>query len=131
MLVRADAIRAVGGVPSEHFMFAEDLRLCRNLRGAGHCIKYVPQASLIHFHGGTSDATDISTRWIRSTLTEFASASNLAATQLMKLIFAGGFFMRTLAYAACAVVTRRSDYRRRTNMMWAYFKASLAAPNAS
>jgi GT2 family glycosyltransferase len=131
MLVRTEALRAVGGVPADYFMYAEDIRLCRMLRKAGHVIKYVPSAKLLHVHGGTSEAKQVSTRWVSSTLTECGAISNPTTVQLMKLIFAAGFFVRSVAYAAGAAVTRSADYRRRASAMWAYCKASLAFRSAS
>jgi N-acetylglucosaminyl-diphospho-decaprenol L-rhamnosyltransferase len=53
LLVRRDAYERVGRFNEEYFMYAEDIDLCYRLNQAGYTNYYVPEASVIH-HGGSS-----------------------------------------------------------------------------
>lgn len=56
MLVRRSDLVAVGGFDERYFLYWEDADLCRRLRGRGRTIRYVPEASLIHLTGWSSEA---------------------------------------------------------------------------
>nr|WP_236795766.1 glycosyltransferase [Amycolatopsis sp. GM8] len=50
-LLRADVLRAIGGVPADFFCYYEDTDTAWRLRLAGHEIVAVPQARVTHRHG--------------------------------------------------------------------------------
>jgi GT2 family glycosyltransferase len=54
-LLRTDAVRSVGGVPAEYFLYYEDTDLSWRLRRAGFSIRYCPAAIVDHLHSATSD----------------------------------------------------------------------------
>jgi len=54
LLVRRDAFLAAGGFDERFFMYWEDADLCRRLRGQGHSIRYVPDATAVHKVGQSS-----------------------------------------------------------------------------
>lgn len=55
MLVRADAIAAVGGLDEANFfMYSEELDWCKRIKGAGWKIVYYPGARVIHHEGRSS-----------------------------------------------------------------------------
>ena len=54
MLVRREALAAVGGFDERYFMYWEDADLCRRLRDRGYTIRYVPGATAIHQVGQSS-----------------------------------------------------------------------------
>lgn len=54
-LVRADALRAVGGIPSEFFCYYEDTDTSWRLRLAGWRVLAVPAARVRHAHGASSE----------------------------------------------------------------------------
>jgi GT2 family glycosyltransferase len=54
-LLRTAAVRAVGGVPAEYFLYYEDTDLSWRLRRAGHRIRYCPDAVVDHLHSASSD----------------------------------------------------------------------------
>lgn len=56
-VLRTDAIRAVGGMPAEFFLYYEDTDLAWRLRLAGWRIWYEPAATVRHRHAATSDTT--------------------------------------------------------------------------
>ncbi len=48
LLIRADALKAVGGFEPRFFMYCEDVDLSWRLRCAGWRLRYVPQAAVVH-----------------------------------------------------------------------------------
>ena len=54
-LLRTEAVRAVGGVPAEFFLYYEDTDLSWRLRRAGFTIRYCPEAIVDHLHSASSD----------------------------------------------------------------------------
>jgi len=55
VLLRMDAVRAVGGFPARFFLYYEDTDTSVRLRRAGWRIRYVPEARVVHLHGASSD----------------------------------------------------------------------------
>ncbi|MGE3705513.1 MAG: glycosyltransferase family 2 protein [Vicinamibacterales bacterium] len=56
MLVRRAAFEAVGGFDERYFLYWEDADLCRRLRAAGHTIRFVPRATVVHAGGRSSES---------------------------------------------------------------------------
>jgi GT2 family glycosyltransferase len=54
-LLRTAAVRAVGGLPVEFFLYYEDTDLSWRLRRAGLRIEYQPRAVVHHLHSASSD----------------------------------------------------------------------------
>lgn len=54
-LLRADAVRAVGGFPAEFFLYYEDLDTSWRLRAAGWQIRRVAGSRVLHHHSATAD----------------------------------------------------------------------------
>jgi N-acetylglucosaminyl-diphospho-decaprenol L-rhamnosyltransferase len=54
MLVRRSAFEAVGGFDETFFMYCEDLDLCARLGAAGHRLRYLPQAVVVHAWGAST-----------------------------------------------------------------------------
>lgn len=54
LMARRDALEQVRGFSEDYFMYAEDLDLCAKLHNAGLTNYYVPQATIIHYGGGSS-----------------------------------------------------------------------------
>jgi N-acetylglucosaminyl-diphospho-decaprenol L-rhamnosyltransferase len=56
-VVRRTAWDQVGGFDEDFFMYMEDVDLCRRLAGAGWRLRYVPEATVVHEIGRSSDQT--------------------------------------------------------------------------
>jgi len=56
MLVRREAIDAVGPMDDKYFLHCEDLDWCMRFRGAGWKILFVPQVRVVHWKGLSSEA---------------------------------------------------------------------------
>jgi GT2 family glycosyltransferase len=126
MLVRSSALKKVGGVPEDYFMYSEDIKLCRNLREIGLKINYLPSATLIHMHGGSEDAGGVKTRWIESTLTEYGLHVGASKRLVAKIVFSVGFMLRAGAYGIKWVFRKRDNDRASAQKMLIYSKAALA-----
>jgi GT2 family glycosyltransferase len=63
MLVRRDALEAVGYWDEGYFLHCEDLDLCMRFRQSGWNILFDPGASAIHFHGTCSKARPLFVEW--------------------------------------------------------------------
>jgi GT2 family glycosyltransferase/glycosyltransferase involved in cell wall biosynthesis len=55
MIVRKKAIDAVGVFDERFFMYWEDADWCRRMRDSGWQVVYFPQASVVHYVGGSSN----------------------------------------------------------------------------
>jgi len=54
MLAQRNALKAVGGFDERFFLYWEDADLCRRLRADGGEIRYVPDATIVHYVGHSS-----------------------------------------------------------------------------
>ena len=54
VLVRRDAMNAVGGFDEGYFLYWEDADLCRRIRAAGYRVRYRPDARVAHTVGRSS-----------------------------------------------------------------------------
>lgn len=55
LMVRAQAIKDVGGMDERFFLYFEDVDWCRRFWQAGWSVMYVPQAEFSHFHQRSSE----------------------------------------------------------------------------
>ena len=56
MLCRTEALEAVGGFDTRYWMYAEDLDLCRSVRGIGYKVEYDGTIEAQHIKHGTTGA---------------------------------------------------------------------------
>lgn len=54
LLVRADVVRAIGGLDDAYFMYCEEMDWCLRARNAGWDVFAVPQARIIHYEAQSS-----------------------------------------------------------------------------
>jgi N-acetylglucosaminyl-diphospho-decaprenol L-rhamnosyltransferase len=54
LMIKRDLFNQIGGFSEDYFMYAEDMDLCFKIRKTGYKNYYVPEASVIHFGGGSS-----------------------------------------------------------------------------
>lgn len=58
-LIRRDALREVGLLDEQFFMYGEDLDWCKRFRDAGWRVVFEPKAAAIHYGGGSSEQAPI------------------------------------------------------------------------
>ena len=54
MLMPREALDKVGLLDEDFFMYGEDIDLCYRIKEGGYKILYYPEASIIHYKGGSS-----------------------------------------------------------------------------
>jgi len=64
IMVRAEALRAVGLFDERFFMYSEEVDLCRRIKSAGWRIFYLPSATVVH-HEGKSSEQNLTARDLR------------------------------------------------------------------
>lgn len=60
VLIRAQSLRAVGGLDEGFFMYFEDADYCRRLRAGGWAVWHEPAARVVHLRGGSSPVKALS-----------------------------------------------------------------------
>lgn len=73
LMVRREVFEKVGRFSEDYFMYAEDLDLCYKVRKAGWKNYYVPEATVIHFGGASSEqaSSDFSGVMMRESIWRF------------------------------------------------------------
>src|SRR5262249_55515178 len=57
LMTKRGVFEEVGSFSTDYFMYAEDMDLCYKIRQAGYNNYYIPEATVIHFGGGSSKKT--------------------------------------------------------------------------
>ncbi|MEM9060162.1 MAG: glycosyltransferase family 2 protein [Pseudomonadota bacterium] len=65
LLIRRDVFEEIGGFDAEIFLYLEDDDLCLRLRQAGHRLRLVPEARVMH-HEATSSPPSRRSLWLRN-----------------------------------------------------------------
>jgi len=62
-MIKREVFEQVGCWDDGYFLHCEDLDLCMRVRQMGWKILFVPDAPVIHYHGGSSRASPITIEW--------------------------------------------------------------------
>lgn len=63
-LIRREVLKKVGLFDERYFMYFEDIDYCRRVWKAGYKVYFLPQVSVIHYHGqSVKNLTDSSKQW--------------------------------------------------------------------
>ncbi len=54
MMIKKEVLNEVGLLDEDYFMYGEDIDLCYRIKKKGWKIIYYPEASIIHYKGGSS-----------------------------------------------------------------------------
>lgn len=109
-LLRASAVRAVGGFPDRFFLYYEDTDTSWRLRAAGWSVRYAPGAVVQHRHSATADQ--------RSALFAFYNERNRLLTLARcapvgrAVALWGRFVLTTASLAAQGALGRRPPGRQ-------------------
>jgi hypothetical protein len=63
LMIRRTTYSEVGGMDEDFFLHFEDLDLCHRVRDFGWKIVFVPDISIFHFQGGSSQHVDLRVSW--------------------------------------------------------------------
>jgi GT2 family glycosyltransferase len=118
LMVRKEAVDAVGGLDESYFMYAEDAEWCDRLRKYGN-IYYLPYLEIIHYQGASSEQSDkVPTNWLAATFSYFSS-KHKSKVELFRIFAALGFLMRSVLYGALRFTDR--EYACKSKAMLKYF----------
>lgn len=108
MMVKREALRAVGPLDEGYFLHCEDLDWCRRFEDAGWRILFVPDASVIHHQGTCSRSRPIRVSWHkhRGMIRYYRKFLRRENGPLVSLLVYGGVAARFLALAALDLVRR-------------------------
>jgi N-acetylglucosaminyl-diphospho-decaprenol L-rhamnosyltransferase len=118
MLVRRDALEALGGLDEGFFMYAEDTDLCARLWTRGLRVRYVPEATVVHGGGHSAPRSQLRTADVRSHIRYVLVHEDARAARLVALATA----LDELTHLV--VRCRRPGYARGH---WAGLRAALGA----
>jgi GT2 family glycosyltransferase len=101
-LLRTEAVRSVGGMPAEYFLYYEDTDLSWRLRLAGWSVRYEPGAVVHHLHAASTDQRSESFAYFNErnrllTLTRCAPPAMAVAAVLRFLVTTASLTARRLA----------------------------------
>lgn len=109
MLIRANAMHAVGGLDERLFVYMDDVDLCQRLRDTGWEIWYTPQAEAIHLMGQVvrGQASGPPLAALRSFEQYFSARHGGGAVFALRAIQILGFGSRAAMYRLAALIWRR------------------------
>jgi N-acetylglucosaminyl-diphospho-decaprenol L-rhamnosyltransferase len=95
LMLRSAAVRQVGLLSEEYFMYMEDVEWCERARRQGWRVLYVPAVKVTHLLGASGGP--VSTRWISAILGYVGRRHSPLAVRGLALVGAAGFAWRSLA----------------------------------
>jgi N-acetylglucosaminyl-diphospho-decaprenol L-rhamnosyltransferase len=117
LLVRRDAVDAVGLFDESFFMFSEEVDWMTRFRGAGWTIRFFPGAEVVHV-GGASHGGRMYVENLRGHLRFFAKHHGLGSAERVRLLLLWSLRLR-------ALVLRRDVYREGVRFLSSGDAASL------
>ena len=116
MLGRREAVERVGGFDARFFMYCEDIDLCYRIRSAGWSVYYLPDATVGHFRGQSSDrlkerGEGALSRWgarqyTRSMIRFYQQHRGGASTLLLRSILVLTSIIKAAGWLTVGAVTR-------------------------
>jgi GT2 family glycosyltransferase len=98
LLLRREALGQVGVFDERFFLYAEDVDLCRRLRGAGWKLRFVADAVVEHERSVSwrKDSLHVALAYRRSQMAFYRKHHGALATQGLRLFLAGRFALGSL-----------------------------------
>lgn len=110
VLIRRDVFDRLGGMDEGYFMYFDDVDFCRQVNGLGYDIVHCPEASVIHFRGGSSSVKRLQSARKKRPRYYYAARTRYYAKHFGRsgLLLANLLWMTGGAFAkAKALLTRR------------------------
>jgi GT2 family glycosyltransferase len=129
ILVKKEAFDRVGGFGDYYFMYGEDLDLCFKLRQAGYRVYHIPETTIVHFGGGSTNNSSFSNVMMRESVYRFLqhNRGNFSAASY-RMAMAAASVVRVLLILPLLAVSGRAGNRLRLGSLrkWlAIFRWSL------
>ena len=121
MLLRAEAVREVGGLDERLFVYMDDVDLCQRLRDAGWEVWYCPHAEATHLMGQhvRADASAPPVAALRSFERYFSARHGRGAVLALRAMQIIGFSCRAATYRLAALIWRRPVLARKAKAHFA------------
>jgi GT2 family glycosyltransferase len=106
MLVRREALEAVGPLDEGYYLHCEDLDWCERFRRAGYTVLFVPDVTVVHHKGTSSRGRPVRVLWHmhRGMVRYYRKFLRDAYPRPLSWLVVAGVWLRFLALAAFAVV---------------------------
>jgi GT2 family glycosyltransferase len=129
IILRREALEAVGSLDESYFMYSEEVDLCYRLRKAGWQLYWVPQAEIVHYGGQSTRqiATEMFLQLYQSKLNYFRKHYGKSATWRYKFILLTGSLVR-LALVPLAYLERPPDRQQHLALAHRYWKLMRLLP---
>jgi GT2 family glycosyltransferase len=100
-VARREAVRNVGDLDERFFFYGEDLDWCKRFRNAGWKVTFVPQASAVHFGGGSSANNPLhySVELLRANILYWRKHHGIMGPLIYRLLALGEHSLRFVARA--------------------------------
>ena len=120
ILTKREVFESVGGFSETYFMYGEDLDLCFKIKRAGFRRYYVPETSLIHHGGGSTQqsVSNFSTVMMRESVFRFLSTNRgVASAILYRAAMVATSFVRMLLIIPLLAVSDNQVVRHGTGSL--------------
>ena len=118
LLMRREAVTAIGGLASPMFLYGEDVDWGCRLRDTGWRVVYRPGIAVVHLQGGSASAR--SARWLDGLAAIYRlrnAGRRLASPVFFSIPLRLGFALRALAYGLAGRLRGRPDFSRKARDM--------------
>ncbi len=115
-LIRASVLPMIGGFDERFFMYFEEADFCERVRGAGHRVHWLPDASFVHAGGLSADQAAERTflAFRESCLLYHAAWHGRLSTEWVRACLLLGHTLRLVAWCVLALCGRR----HRVHLYW-------------
>jgi hypothetical protein len=127
LMIRREVFEAAGLFSEEYFMYAEDVDLCYKATQAGWRCYYVPEATVVHYGGGSSRQREVNS-WAAvvqcgSKLQFMRKTRGMVYGNLYRFAMAVTAALRWLVLAGSTAILANRDRRRRVRQSMAKWAA--------
>lgn len=112
LIVRREALEAVGPLDERYFVYAEEKDWCRRAAAAGYPTYFCPEAKIVHFGGAYAVDPALYRELVKSRL-GYLRRHKTATFQVFRAITALDLSVRVGLWSAATALSRREDSRRR------------------
>ncbi len=128
IVVRREALDAVGGFDESFFMYSEELDWCRRIKSAGWKIVYLPGAQVMH-HAGKSSEQAVAARHIHfqtSKVRYFRKYHGWFAASVLRVFLLAMYVWQIGLESLKALLGHKRDIRReRIGVYWQVVRSGL------
>jgi GT2 family glycosyltransferase len=120
LMIKKQAFDRVGGFTEDYFMYGEDLDLCFKIMKLGCALYYVPEASLIHYGGSSTQkaGSDFSQIMMRASVYRFLQLNRgLGTASLYRVSMAVASILRILSILLLLPFSRGRIVRHGTDSL--------------